>query len=252
MQTTYAKRQAVAFAGLISDIRINVIEGRLVQEPNGIDFGYGVVAGDSPEVNIRLPYKDNASLVFAGDFVTANVINLSVNGVAIAPVTFDTDHDTTVVALVSAINALSGVSAVLDATDTDNRTIIITAGNTDIAVTGIAVTLGATQTTGTATVANTTGAFRGFTVHSHDNEQSLSGGANYIDNKMASCMEFGSLWVKYDESITPAVDDKVYLVSSGVKRGQITNVSSGNIDSVSWVVKSVRTDLKLVEIKNTK
>jgi len=102
---------------------------------------------------LRLPAANQGSLVFAGDLITSNVIDMDVNAVAISSVTFASNHLTTMGLIITELLTSDFVqAAILDSTDTDNRTIIITSvDGIDLAVTSIVVTLGSTQTTGTYT-----------------------------------------------------------------------------------------------------
>lgn len=88
-----------------------------------------------------------ATIIFSGDFVASNVINVTVNGQAIAAQTYATSHAATFAALVSAIDGLSGCTATGNST---TRTIVIipTDQTEDPEVTA-AVTLGASQATAT-------------------------------------------------------------------------------------------------------
>lgn len=139
-----------ASAGLLYGLDNNVEGGWACKPSAGIEFGYPVFgyAGDGKDLYSFK--KDVGKIVFDADFVASNSIVITVNGVDTAAVVFDTDHDTTMNLVLAAINALTGVEAVLDATDTDNRTFyILVKGET--AVVSEAVTGGAGQASGTIT-----------------------------------------------------------------------------------------------------
>jgi hypothetical protein len=90
-----------------------------------------------------------ADVEFDGVLITGNVINVTINGTAIAPVTFDTDSLTTIGLIVAAIElAVPGVVAEA-VNETSFRVYGI--GFNALAVTGVLVTLGATQATATVT-----------------------------------------------------------------------------------------------------
>jgi hypothetical protein len=120
------------------------------KESAGIEFGDPVFGYVGDSVSCYKFKLDTGKLVFDGDFVTSNVITITVNGVDAAAVTFDTDHDTTAALVVAAVAALDGVECVLDSTDTDNRTFLIQVKG-ETAVVAEAITGGAGQVTGTAT-----------------------------------------------------------------------------------------------------
>ena len=135
--------------GSIQGVDYN-IEGANVAKA-AIQFGEAVMGYVGDEQG-RYPFKnDTAKFVLSADLVTLNVVDMDVNGVSMASVTFDTDHDTTMDLIVAALNAITGVEAVLDTDDGDNRTILIRTKGADAAITNQAVTLGASQATITVT-----------------------------------------------------------------------------------------------------
>lgn len=139
-----------AIAGLKYGIDSRVEGGWVCAEANGIAFGRPVFGYRADALNAYGYYLDVDKMAFDADFVTSNTIDITVNGVAAAQVTFDTDHDTTAAAVVVAVAALTGVECVLDPADTDNRTFLIrTKGAT--CVSSEVVAGGASQATGTIT-----------------------------------------------------------------------------------------------------
>jgi len=65
-------------------------------------------------------------IVFDADLITDNSVNITLSGEDLDDVAFDTDHDTTMDALITALLALDEVTiATLDSSDEDNRTLII-------------------------------------------------------------------------------------------------------------------------------
>jgi hypothetical protein len=226
LQTNYNLYMEESFPGMIVDSYPNKNTiSRAAQE--AITFGFGVVKGDDPAKQCRLPKLENSTLVFAGDFVSLNVINLKVNGVAIAPVTFDTDHDTTAALLVIAIAALDDVSSCeLDSSDATNRTFLVETLGKDIAITDIVVTLGVGQTTGTATN-STDDVFAGVARHEHkmSNFEQIS---EYKITEAVNVLDEGVIWVYVNEAV--AVDDVAYLVApAGSDRGKFSKTSTNNI-----------------------
>lgn len=96
---------------------------------------------------------DTAKTVFSADFVASNTINGTVNGVAIAQVTYGTSHAATMTALINAIKALTGVECVLDSTDSNGRTILTRTQGATITV-DFTVAAGGSQATDTNTYAS--------------------------------------------------------------------------------------------------
>lgn len=96
---------------------------------------------------------------FSAALVTSNVYNLTINGTAISAVTFATDSNTTMAAIVTAIKAVTAYVytawADTGATSSDIRNIyIIPKDGITLSLTGSAVTLGASQATTTISVIN--------------------------------------------------------------------------------------------------
>ncbi len=97
----------------------------------------------SPEAHIL-------TLDFDADFVTSNLIDLTIDGIPVTQTPFDTDQSTTINNLATNIIAHTSVAT---ATVTGPRQITITASPLDVllVVTGILVTAGASQAVGTTT-----------------------------------------------------------------------------------------------------
>lgn len=132
-------------------------ESYVVKETLGIEAGYPVFGYAGDIDSAYLFHQDQDTVVFDADFVTSNVIDGTINGVAITQVPFNTDHDTTIGDLVTEILTNADVtSATLTDVAGDNRTIrIITKGQA--CVTTFTVTLGATQAVATITSAASAG-----------------------------------------------------------------------------------------------
>lgn len=96
------------------------------------------------------PEQHVFTLDFDGDFVTSNLIDLTIDGIPVVQTPFDTNQTTTINNLATNILAHARVSA---ATVTGPRQVTITAEPSDVllVVTAIAVTLGASQANGSVT-----------------------------------------------------------------------------------------------------
>jgi len=104
----------------------------------------------SQNADIISPEKHVFTLDFDADFVTSNLIDLTIDGIPVTQTPFDTDQSTTLNNLAINILAHARVSA---ATSTGPRQITITAEPFDVllVVTSILVTAGASQAVGTVT-----------------------------------------------------------------------------------------------------
>lgn len=90
-----------------------------------------------------------STLVFNVDLITGNTVNGSINGVALAPIPFDTDHATTMADIATALAA----NADIDTAVVSGRTITITTlDGTNVTLSGFVVTGGASQATAAWTV----------------------------------------------------------------------------------------------------
>ena len=225
MQLDYSKEMETAFDGMTADSYQNRNVISRAVEFAAVVFGLGLVYGTDKEKQVALPYNQTSSILFDADFVTSNTIDLDVNGVSIATVTFTTDHDTTAALLVVAIAALTGVTCVLDSTDATNRTFIITAIGTDIAVTNIVVAAGGSQAGGVATN-STVDVFAGIAGHEHKQADS-DGVVNYKVTDAVNVVNEGKIWVP----VTGAVvyDETAYVIITGANKGKFTNSSSGTL-----------------------
>lgn len=87
------------------------------------------------------------TLAFGTALVTGNTVNVSINGVAMAPITYATSNAATLTAIATAIAAMTGVAS---ATSDGTSTITITGG------TGVALTVSGATVTGGAGQATTT------------------------------------------------------------------------------------------------
>lgn len=204
MQTSYSFDQAVGFPGLISGIGPRRIHSYANAEP--IPFGAGVVQGAAAN-QCRLPQQNQATATFSADLVASNKINGQVNGQAIAEVTFDTDHLTTMGLIAAAIEQIDGVASATVG-GTNNRTITVLAEDgASIALSGFAVTAGASQATVTLSH-GTTDTLLGLAVHEHVMPTD-AGVARYETNSAVNVMRQGTLWVTVETSVAPG--DTPYL-----------------------------------------
>jgi hypothetical protein len=93
------------------------------------------------------------TLTISAAFVTSNSVVISVNGVALTPVVFATDSNTTLAALATALQATDAIASATvtnaGAGTDDDREIVIVANDPliDVVLTGYACSLGASQNT---------------------------------------------------------------------------------------------------------
>jgi len=108
---------------------------------------------ESHKLHQTFTVEDNvAILTFSADLVTDNVINITVDGVAISQVTFTSDHATTMGLIETALEALVSVESAVTFGANSRKIKLVVASNENpfVAITGV-VTLGASQATITPT-----------------------------------------------------------------------------------------------------
>lgn len=222
--TKYQNYYDVGQAGQVATLEDSNIKTRNAQEVIG--FGKGVVKGLVGGVDVKNIAKNIATLTFAGDFVASNVINLDVDGVAIAPVTFSADQATTFALVIAAIDALTGISAV----DAGGRVITITSDAGDnITVDNVVVTLGAGQTTGTVAYTSSD-VVEGITALRHGQPITIGGNDAYQINDSVNVLTKGVIWVNVVATV--AYGDSVYIANDKTdssNQGNFTNASGGNL-----------------------
>lgn len=210
----YDRNIPVSFAGLKVDSMEDHVES--FAAAGDIEFGYPVGSEPGDTHYVAMVTKDNCSLLFDADFVTGNLINGTVNGVAWAEVAFDTDQATTAAALVAAINALDGVTCVQGGT---NRTFLIEMDDSSTITVTSVVTGGASQAVGTPTYSSDN-IFRGIALHQHNEAK------KYQAKDTVSVMRKGKAWSEVSVAVT--ADETAYVdVAAGTKK--FTNVSTDNL-----------------------
>lgn len=151
----------IAIGGSTTDLIEGYVAGVMREGNIFVEVEDTVAAGSG--VFVRYAGKKQVqTIVFDADLVTSNVVNGDIGGVAISPVTFDTDNATTMANLATEIQSFAGVeTAVSNGTDTITVTTLL--DGADQTAANFVVTLGAGQAgvTETETVAAVASADRG-------------------------------------------------------------------------------------------
>jgi len=236
----YADELDPYLEGQIADGRAKVVISRTADQI--LDFGRGVVAGSIPGETVKNITNSQAVLDFDADFVTANTIDLKVNGVSIAQVPFNTDQATTKGDLVTAIDNLVNVTA----TNTASRTItiVIDDGLSNASIADVVVAGGASQAGSTVVVSTLDTIVEGITIVRHNQPTLIEGDDNYQALDQVSVMSRGTAAVKAIATI--AYKDDVYINVADQTAGAVgrfTNVSTGNlkIDGAKFIKSAVGT-----------
>jgi hypothetical protein len=226
--------------------QIATLEGRNIKTRNAeqvMSFGRAVMQGTNKGVDGKNVFVSKAVLTFDADFVTGNTIDLDVNGTSITQVPFDTDQATTLANLISAIDALTGISAVAGS---GARDIDITVDDAleNITVDNVIVASGASQA-GSSVVYNSVDIFEGIAALRHNQPKIVGGDDQYEINDPINVLTKGVIYVEVVATV--AYGDSVYVYNdkaNSTNQGQFTNNSSGNnivVSSAKFVSAAVGT-----------
>lgn len=212
-QNAYPFDMPIGIPGRIADCGFkNTLSPQCLEN---IPAAVGVMKPFNVDYKIMLPRNDTASSVFSADLILDNVVNATVNGVAIAPVAFNTygSHLLTMQAIADEIQNIPSVaSAVVGGVNNRTITIISNVG-TATNVTVFAVTLGVSQATVTTT-ASQSGTFFGVTqsIYNKMNAWFPYGGPNlflssgqpnpYFQGEVAPTLTQGRIYVVPETVIT--------------------------------------------------
>lgn len=240
----------VAIAGMVEGFH-NDFESAIAKED--INFGSPVFGFVGSENKCYGPHLDKATVTLSADLVTSNVYTVTINGTAVAG-TFDTDHATTMTALIAAIKADTTLAAlgISAAAGSSNRVIVVSApAGLDLTVTG-AVTLGASQAS-VAVVYGTNGKFLGVAAFVQNGGKDFGAGTACWKNGMSvSILRDGRLYVPAESTV--ADKDPAYVSGLGGAGtlGKFTDVSTNNYDIGGFFRSNVSSGLALLEVRGMK
>lgn len=206
-QTSYTRDQARAYRGMKANAEFDKVES--LQAFEAIGLGLGIVKRDGYDDQVRLPKYNQGTLTFDADLVTSNSIVLTVNGDALTAVPFNSDHDTTMDDLVTALEADDDVASATLTDATDNRQITVLAVDGLDMVVSAAVTGGGGQATGTW-ADGSADSIGYISVVAHDREQARSTGiVQYEQYEPVNCLRRGSVYAYAEEAVNSG--DPVYV-----------------------------------------
>lgn len=223
-----------------------------------IPVGRGVVHLAQEGMMVRLPAQNLATIVFDADLVTSNEIDGEINGVAIATVTFTSDHDATMALIAAAIEAAdSDVTATVGGAN--NRTLTVTSVAGSVAlVSDWVVTLGSSQA-GVTETNTSSDAFYGVAMRSQSKENlygntGSAGAAPYYAGEAVSMLTKGRIYVKVEDAVD--ADDLVYMRTvpasatelAGQFRGTAVSNQTVQVTSARWIVGASAGELAVLEI----
>jgi hypothetical protein len=233
-QLSYGADFEAAYPGMPADsYPMDVVSGIAVE---ACSFGRaGMRSDDSAKPNsVRVAKRNAPVIVWSGDFVTSNVINGVVNGVAISPITFATDHLTTITALGAEIVAkllAQGIVATVALSGT-NRTMTFTVTDANVDFTNFVVTAGSGQVTATLTAptSDAVADFVGVLLHENQPPRQADGLNGYAAKDSVGLVRKGRIWVEITSDVADNAD--AYIDRASGAEGKFTDVSTSNIGPV--------------------
>lgn len=230
MQTTYATAMTKGLPGMKADMGDDRTLTYYAEE--AIYFGRGVTQGAEGNA-ARLPNRNVGYIDFSGDLVTSNTINLKVNGVAMSQVTFASNHNTTMAAIATAIEAIANTNYV--ATVSAARQIKVVNPDGDVLFADIVVAAGSSQATGTASYTSSE-VFLGIARLDASKEQNTSGVASYAAEDAVSVASKGAFYVYTEETVVPG--DPVYMRTYAGSATELVGQFRKTVDSGDAVLVS--------------
>lgn len=185
---------------------------------------------------------DTAKTAFSADFVTSNTINGTVNGVAIAQVTFATSHANTMTLLINAVKALAGVEAVLDSTDGAGRTLLIRTKGATITV-DFTVAAGGSQATDTNTYASGQ-LFRGVAKYATRVPGTIGGSGTYAIGEEIPVVRLADIWAASASGLTQGA--QAFVTTAGVFGTSGVDVGARAIGAYDSVVGGTNVRLPIL------
>ena len=187
------------------------------------------------------------TLTADSDLVEGNIAALTINGIAVTPITFVESSARTLERLVREIDlnsALSGLGINAFLVEGVNAFTIVGPG-IDI-VASIAVTEGASQTL-FASAADTSMKFIGVAEHT---ELSTRKGTGYYDiSDSVNVRDWGDIYVPVHDEAHPSDKEPAYI---DIANGVFTDVSTDNLDCGCFFRSSKQDGLALIEVRGMK
>jgi len=249
-QPDYSEYAQIGIVGMpydIAEVADNV--SQVAYETIGL--GLGLVR--MPSYNIpgqfvcRLPKANYNIITMTNNLVASNVVNFTVNGIAVARITCTGTAATDAAAIVTSLLTHPQVASANIVSGTSNMQIAVySKDGYDCVIANWAVTLGATQTTTAAYTLSTNDLILGVSMQTQGKEQQLGSLIlNYLANDVVNVRRVGRIYAFSETACNP--NDPVYVriygttttinsVSYNVVRGGLGNrADSGNCVQVpNW------------------
>lgn len=194
-------------------------------------------------------HNNIVTLIADADLVDGNSLEATVNGVTLSAVAFDTDTDTTLSSLASAINSDETLSEenIVAAVVSGVKTLTIT-GDGDVEA-SIVVTGGTSQPTFSATSAS---GMKFVGVARHEELAYREGRGFYPKQTAVNVLTQGEIYVPVAESAQAADKKAAYVVLSGEDKGKFTDEAQDNYDTGCMFRSDAQDGLARVEVRGLK
>ena len=256
-QTSYPLYMTVGVAGELYDIGFNNVLTPVNPFPAYIYPGLGVAKVIGQDLQVRLPYVDQVSVVQSTALVSLNSTVVTLNGIALIPVVYTTSNAVTMGLIAALIAAQPGIaSATFDGTATIN---IQALQGLPVKATFV-TTAGSGQPTWTSNYSNDN-VFYGVSVYIQNKmnlygPQGSAGAAPYIQGDAVSTLTRGRIYVVAENNVTS--DSPVYwriapTLSNPILGSFRSDTDSGNAillanDIVRWITSATAGNLAVLEI----
>jgi AmiR/NasT family two-component response regulator len=206
-------------------------------------------------------YHDNVAVVtLDSDLVSLNQFDITIDGTAVTPVVFDTDHDTTMTNIKEQIQAdiAGAVVTLTDATNNRELTITIEDGVDRVVTAG--VTLGASQA-GVTIAYSSSMIFEGFSRFEQQGQAQISdmeNPANVITAGTSQLEKGDAMASMIHGDITCVVADAVqsktqaYVVKDGANQGLVTDAVTNNVILPGATIMETTTAAGLADVRINK
>ncbi len=195
-----------------------------------LEFGFAAFKSTNASYprSVRAPKRNAPVMTWSGDFVTSNVINGTVNGVALSPITFATSHLVTVTALADAIVAALLAQSIVATyvLSSANHVITFTVTDANVLFASFVVTAGAGQVTATYShgTSDTISRFAGLLRFSAQQPRTVDGAAGYAAQDAVALVRGGKLWCPITSDVADGA--AVYVDMTSGNEGKLTDVTT--------------------------
>jgi hypothetical protein len=191
------------------------------------------------------------TLTASAALVASNSVAVTINGIAITPVDFDTSSLATFQAIVQAINLDDRVSGLgITAFLVDSVPLSFSLEGPGIDITASAVVTGGASQAEFSSAADTNMKFLGVAEHT---ELGFKEGVGFYPPIHAvNVMDFGEIYVPVAEGASPTDKEPAYIILSGDDAGKFTDAADGNYDCGAFFRSSEEDGLARIELRGMK